>query len=167
MSRNFLAALLMLVLLVVEGVLHARTTWVVDVGAVILAYLVLERPILGGAAMALLLGYLEDLRAGVPTGLYASATVLAFLVVRVGVAKIRWSGPVFSALVSLVSALVVLLWVVAIDGFLGQGRMSLRSALPTVPSLALSTIVLCYPVHRLFARIDERLARADDELILR
>jgi ABC-type sulfate transport system permease subunit len=82
------------------------------------------------------------------------------------VAKIRWSGPIFSALVSLVSALVVLVLVVGIDGALGEGQMSLGAALPAMPGVVLSAIVLCYPVHRLLARIDERTHRADDELFL-
>jgi cell shape-determining protein MreD len=166
-SRNLLTVLVMLLLLVGEGVLHARTPLAVDVGAVILAYLVLERSILGGAAMALILGYFEDLRSGVPTGLFAAASVMSFLVLRVAVAKLRWTGVVFSSVVALGATWLVTVLVVAIDAVLGEGQMSVRGAAPSLLSMAISTIVLCYPVHRLLARIDERLDRPDDEFVLR
>ncbi len=167
MSRSLLTLAMVALLVVIEGVVHARTAVHVDVAGLALAYFVLERPVVSGAASALVVGYLVDVSAGLPSGLYATAAVLAFLVLRVGVAKLRWSGPLFSTLIGLLTVALVPLWVLTLDALLGPGTMSWAGALPAVPALVLSTILLCYPLHRLLARIDERLGRPDDEFVLR
>ncbi len=166
-GRSALSLLAIAVLLVVQGVLHAHTRLYLDVASVAVAYFALERPILNGAAASLFVGYVQDVSAGVPGGLHAAASVLAFLLVRVAVSKLPWSGSAFAAVVSLVTTGLVLLLVLGIDGLLGPGGMSLRGALPALPTLALGAIVLCYPVHRLLARIDERLGRTEEDFVLR
>lgn len=167
MSRSLLTLAMVVLLVVVEGVLHARTAVHVDMAGLAVAYFVLERPVVSGAASALVAGYLVDVSAGLPSGLYAGAAVLSFLVLRVGISKLRWTGPLFITLIGLVTVALVPLWALTLDAVLGPGTMSLAGALPAAPTLALTTIVLCYPVHRLLARIDERLGRPDDEFVLR
>lgn len=166
MSRGLTSLVALTLLVVIEGVIHAHTPIYVDVASLAVAYFALERPILNGAAASLFAGWLMDMTASVPLGLYSGAAVLAFIAVRAVLSKLPWSGAIFAAMVGLATTALVPLIAVAIDGLLGAGAMSVVGALPAAPSLALSALLLCYPVHRLLARIDERLGRSDEDFVL-
>jgi len=154
-------------LLALQGVLHKMPGLHVDVAALVIAYLVLERPVITGAATALVVGYLQDLGSGGPTGLHAAASVMAFLVGRVAVAKVRASGPVIQGVLGVLATWLTIGFALAIDAFLGPGTSHVRAMMPALPTIALTSIVLCYPVHRLLARIDEKLGHGEEEFVLR
>lgn len=166
-GRSALSLLAVTLLVIMEGVVYARTGLRADVASLAVAYFALERSIASGALGSVLVGYVQDVCSGVPSGLYAVSSVAAFLVVRVAVSKLPWSGRPFVLVVGVATTFLVLLLALGVDGLLGPGTMSLRGALPALPSLAVTAVLLCWPVHRLLARIDERLGGGDEDLVLR
>jgi hypothetical protein len=161
--RDPIFLLLVLVLLVVQSVFFARPTFRTDIASLIVVYLALERAVVNGAALALLVGYLDEVFAGASHGLYSGTMVLVFFAVRLLVARMLGEGLLFVTGISLLGSALALGTALGIERLLGPGATSIASLTPALPSLALSPLILGYPLYRLLRRFDARFAEPEED----
>lgn len=110
-----------------------------------------------GLAVAVVLGYLEDLHQGAPIGVLCMAHALTFLALRWLAGRLHLGGWTLRSLVSLLAVVVVDLCTVvlllALADPLGLRRDALFTALPHVRWHALATLLAAPPVWSLIGRV--------------
>jgi rod shape-determining protein MreD len=167
MRRGAVFLATVLLLLVLQAAVVRLTGLWLDVAALTVVYLALERAVVPGAALAGCVGYLNDIFAATPRGLYAVGAVLAFFTVRLVAARIAGSGPVFVSLLSALGTAVMLAGAVVVERILGPGQITLRVVVRVLPSLLIAAVFLGYLCHRFLARIDQRFKEPEDDLAYR
>lgn len=111
----------------------------------------------GGLAIAVVLGYLEDLHQGAPMGTLCMAHALTFLALRWLAGRLQLGGWTLRSLVSLLAVVLVDVCTVAVLVLLadplGLRRDALFSALPQMRWHALATLLAAPPVWTLIGRV--------------
>ncbi len=116
-----------------------------------------ERELVPGLAVAVSLGYIEDLHQGAPTGVLSLSFALAFLLLHWAAGRIAVRGWTMRALVSLMAVILVdaatLAILLALAEPLGIRTGALVPMLVGVRWHALATVLVAPPVWALLARI--------------
>jgi rod shape-determining protein MreD len=163
MRRDLVLIASTLLLFVVQGVLLAHPVVRTDLATLVVVYLTLERAVIRGAVLSLVIGYLNDVFAGTSHGLCASTMVVVFFLVRLLVAQMVGEGFLFVTAVSVFSTGLAVFAGLLIERAMGPGMSSLAAMSPALPSLLLSAAVLGYPIWRLFKALDERFTEPEDD----
>jgi hypothetical protein len=163
------AALLLVTigLLMIQGVLFGADRIRVDVGLAIVVFLALERAVIPGASWAIVVGYLNDVFAGSSRGLYGSAFVIVFFVLRLIASQLAGGGVLFVSALGLLASLLSIVLMLLLERFLGPGTSTVAGLSPALPSLMLGALVLSYPIYRLLKRVDDQFTEPEDDLVFR
>jgi len=117
-----------------------------------------ERSLAAGMTLALILGYLEDLHQGLPTGTLTLAFSLVYLALSWLSLRLAVSGLVVRALTALIACFAVdlLTWgiLIALADPLGISREGLRSGLAMIHWHALATMLAAPAVWGMIAQVD-------------
>lgn len=120
----------------------------------------------GGVALAIALGYLEDLHQGAPVGVLALSHGLAFLVLRWSSGRLHLGGWVLRAMASVAAVAVIDLLtfgtLIVMSDALSFRREALVTALSAARWHALATALVAAPVWNVLQRV-LRLLRVADE----
>jgi rod shape-determining protein MreD len=166
-KRNLAILLVTVALLAVQGALLRHPLARVDLATLVVLYLALERPVIGGAGMAAAVGYLADVFTGTDRGLHAVALLILFMVVRLVVARLAGGRFVFVTVVSVLGSLASVALVLAVEGLVGPDRSSFAAMAPALGPGLIGAAVLGYPCYRLLHALDARLTEPEDELVFR
>ena len=113
--------------------------------------------------MAIILGYLEDLHQGMPTGVLALAYALVFLALRWLGARLAVAGQLVRGLTALIAcaAADLLTWAIlaALSGPLEISRDALAGGLRMIHWHALATMLAAPAVWGMIARLDALITR--------
>ena len=122
-----------------------------------------ERTLPAGMAIAIILGYLEDLHQGLPTGTLALAFGLVYLALAWLSLRLAVQGNVVRALTALCACFAVdlLTWLILVllADPLGISREGLRSGLQMIHWHALATMLAAPAVWGMIAGLDALIAR--------
>ncbi len=167
MKRDLAIIGVTLALLVLQGALLGHQTTRADFGTLAVVYLALERAVISGAVVALVVGYLADIFAGTDRGLYASTAVIVFFIVRLLVSQFAGGGLVFVTLTSVLATLGALLISFGVENLVGLGQVDFAALSVTFGPMLIVAAALGYPCYRLFHALDDKLGEADDDMLMR
>ena len=122
-----------------------------------------ERSLPAGLTVAIILGYLEDLHQGLPTGTLTLSFALVYLVLSWLSLRLAVSGNMFRALTALVACFAVdlLTWAIlmVLADPLGISREGLKSGLRMIHWHALATMLAAPAVWGMIAGLDAFVRR--------
>ncbi|MCK6547420.1 hypothetical protein L6R52_16340 [Myxococcota bacterium] len=150
-------------LVAVETVVATRPPLRFDLGTLAVVYFALESPVAGGAVASLLVGLVADVFSGESRGLSSASMMVAYLVVRLLVARstgARWG---MITAVSLLGTSIVFFVRFALEAAVGPDRATFDAASPALPFLLLGAVLFGYPVYRFLRWVDERFRPRDDD----
>lgn len=113
-----------------------------------------------GALLSFALGYLMDVFAGSPMGLYTFVAVAVFLISRVAALRLFLQGWVFEIILVFVLALVSAFLILAVRALFDKDFGSLLIHLKIVTSRAVATAVVAPLIFRMMMWIDAKTPRS-------
>ena len=167
MKRSAGIVLVTVLLLLVQGVAMRSPPFRADVATLVVVYLALEHPIIPGAALAFVVGYLADVFAGTGRGLYGLSMVILFFAVRLPVVRLAGARFPFITFVAVVSTSMSVVIAFSVEQIIGPARASFPSVGSELVPLLISAGCLGYPLYWLLKRLDERLGEQEDDFVFR
>src|SRR5688500_9500361 len=135
-----------------------------DLATLVIVYFALEETPVSGVFSALLVGYFADVFSGESRGLTSGAMVVAFLIVRLLVARFAGARWMLVTTISLLGTLVVFVVRLIIAFAFGEQPVSWHGAAPALPALVIGALLFGYPAYRLLRWIDQRFLRREDDM---
>jgi rod shape-determining protein MreD len=143
-------------LLSVSSVAARWPTWRVDFAALVVVYIALEYPMLRGIVTTLVVGWMADVMSGESRGLSMASLVMAYLLVRLVVARITGAQWMMITSVSVLATMVDFFVRFLLEWSIGPSLATVAAMRPAALAILIGSLVLGYPCYRLFRLVDDR-----------
>jgi rod shape-determining protein MreD len=165
-ARLFVHLALACLLLSASSVASRSPRFRLDLAVLVIVYVALEYPMLRGIVAALVVGWIADLMSGESRGLSMAALVIAYLLVRLVVARITGSKWIMITGVSVFATIVDFIVRFLLESLVGPSLATVRSMGSAIFTLLFGALILGYPCYRLFRFVDNRFRPREESVVV-
>src|SRR5215472_3749094 len=149
-ARLFAHLVITCLLLSIASVASRTPALRIDLAALVVVYIALEYEMLRGIVTTLVVGWMADVMSGESRGLSMASLVIAYLLVRVVVARITGSQWMMITGVGVLATAVDFAVRCLLESFVGPSLATVHAMRPAMLTILIAALLLGYPCYRLF-----------------